>query len=102
MNSKCVAVLIMILSLAYGAKGTNTFDPIVSYRVLLNFVAGEKMSLQMIIPDKVLMNDDVHGQCISDIRFPLITITRESRRNGCNFRIEMDRKTVEEGENKFY
>ena len=78
------------------------FDPIDSYRVLLHFVAGEKTSLQIKTPDVVLMNDDVHGQCISDIRLTFITITPESRRKGCNFAIEINRSTVGQGENRFY
>ena len=56
----------------------------------------------MIIPDKVLMNDDVHGRCISDIASPFITITTESMKDGCNFKIIMRRQTVGQGKNKSY
>ena len=48
------------------------------------------------MPDEVLMNDDIHGQCISDKVFPRIAVIT------CDFTIEKHQGTFEEDRNKFY
>ena len=48
------------------------------------------------MPDEVLMNDDIHGRCISDKIFPRIAVSR------CDFTIEKHQRTFKEGGNKIY
>ena len=54
-------------------------------------------SLKFTIPEHVLMNDDIHGQCVSSESWPHVVIIR---RNGCYFEIE--RQRVKQGTDTLY
>ena len=56
----------------------------------------------MTMPEHVLMNDDIHGQCVSDKQWPRIMMDRFARENGCHFKIEWKRRFVKDGENTIY
>ena len=56
-------------------------------------------SLKLMMPEQVLMNDDIHGQCTSGDSWPHIVI--KSGR-GCNFKIERQRKVIRQGTNVLY
>ena len=70
--------------------------------MLLNIIAGEMSSfkMKMKMPEHVLMNDDIHGQCVSGERWPHIVI--KANAIGCNFKIHRQRRVIGEGANKIF
>ena len=58
-------------------------------------------TLKMIMPQNVFMNDDMHGQCVSDVVWPHIVIKRT---NECNFKFKLrrQRKVVIRNQTVFY
>ena len=57
--------------------------------------------LQMIMPEHVFMNHDIHGQCVSGVPHHFVHVTKT---NGCNFKIEkqMKPRVVRQGTNRLY
>ena len=67
------------------------------YKLLFNFVAGD---ISMIIPEYVLMNHDIHGQCVSDVSPSHFWIrARDVHGHRCNFKILKQPSYIGQGTN---
>ena len=67
--------------------------------MLFKFVAGD---ISMIMPEYVLMNDDIHGQCVSDV-FPCFWIrARDVHGHRCNFEISKQQRDIKQGTNTLH
>ena len=63
------------------------------------FAAGEMSGLKMIMPEHVLMNHDIHGECVAGNRWPRFMINKAY---GCGSAVETQRRVVGQGLNKSF
>ena len=58
-------------------------------------------SLKMKMPEHVLMNHDIHGQCVSNDIWPHFVIKRANAPE-CDFKFKRQRRVMVQGTNEFY
>lgn len=59
-------------------------------------------SLKMKMPKHVLMNHDIHGQCVSGDTWPHFVIKSANAHECHHFKVDKQKRVVRQGENKFY
>ena len=53
----------------------------------------------MITPEYVLMNHDIHGQCVSDVLPRFLITAKDIHGHRCNFKIVKQPRVIEQGTN---
>ena len=75
---------------------------LILYKLLLNFTAGEVSNLKLMMPEHVFMNDDIHGQCVSDVSAHFLIRATNAHGHRCNFKIEKQRRDIVQGTNTLH
>ena len=59
-------------------------------------------SLKMKMPEHVLMNHDIHGQCVSNDKWPHFVIKRSNAPECESFKVTRKRRVLVQGTNELY